>query len=564
MSRKQKNRVGVIGLGQIGSKAAAGLRSAGFSVYLWNRSPKAEPNFLGSAIEVADLCDTIQLFVPDDAALDGVIRTITAALRPRHVIIASTTVTPSTARELGAIVESAGARYVDAPFAGSRAEAEARQLVYYVGGTESAIKDARPVLQATSRSIVPVGAIGDASLLKLSLQMLTAVTLEGLAETLSFVRAGGVQPEALLDALEADPSRSEFVSEKLSAMVKGNFDGGTPIRHLFRDLQLALKLSGSNPAVPATGVVAGLLFGAMKRGWAASDGAIISRAFEPDPPPAQTVPKTEPVVVAPAPPVSEPIAPDVQLMATTEGPVETPADSAAEPAPTSAEIPSAPAASPARSGMIRETHGGHGSKPRPGLELLHTTPVTVGGYVKPTTTPVPPAAPPKAPVTPAPAILPVRASTPPNTGVKIRSTNTGNVPLPPFPAAPPESPHFPVNMPHRVNRRLSDTTNLQALLQSELAAAQAKPAEPASAQEPAESTLEEIPEMESAEEPLEAISAEVLPPLPATPAVAPVIPGDIRPSQRIPLRTTDPDAQPRPRLIRDPKTRSWIHRLIGG
>jgi hypothetical protein len=331
--------------------------------------------------------------------------------------------------------------------------------------------------------------------------MLTAVTLEGLAEALSFVRAGGLQPEALLDALEADPSRSEFVSEKLSAMVKGNFEGGTPIRHLFRDLQLALKLSGSNPAVPATGVVAGLLFGAMKRGWAASDGAIISRAFEPDPP-AQTTPKTEPVAVAPAAPVSEPAPPEVQLMATTEGPVETPAESASEPAPTSVDVPSQPMASPARSGMIRETHGGHGSKPRPGLELLHTTPVTVGGPLKPTTTPAPPATPPKTPVTPPPTILPVRASMPPNSGVKIRSTNTGSVPLPPFPAAPPESPHFPVNMPHRVNRRLSDTTNLQALLQSELAAAGAKPAEPTPASEAAESTPDEIAESEPVEEPL--------------------------------------------------------------
>ncbi len=399
MSRKQKNRVGVIGLGQVGSKVSAGLRSAGFSVYVWNRSPKAEPNFLGSAIEVADLCDTIQLLVPDDAALDGVIRTITAALRPRHVIIASTTVTPATARELGTIVESAGARYVDAPFAGCRADAEARKLVYYVGGTESAIKDARPVLQATSRSIVPVGAVGDASLLKLSLQMLTAVTLEGLAEALTFVRAGGLKPEALLDALEEDPSRSEFVSEKLSAMVKGNFEGGTPIRHLFRDLQLALKLSGSNPGVPASGVVAGLLFGAMKRGWAASDGAIISRAFEPDPPPAPATPKTEPVAIEPAaaekvadmemPAVEAPTA-EVErkpvtvaemIEAVRNAAVAAKAEAAAK--MTADEVPAKPKELPVRSGMIPETHGGQGGRdggrPRPGLELLHTTPVVVGG-----------------------------------------------------------------------------------------------------------------------------------------------------------------------------------------
>ncbi len=63
---------------------------------------------------------------------------------------------------------------------------------------------------------------------------------------------------------------------------------------------------------------------------------------------------------------------------------------------------------------------------------------------------------------------------------------------------------------------------------------------------------------------MEAITAEVLPPLPTPPVIAPVIPGDIRPSQRIPLRAVDTDALPRPRLIRDPKSKSWIHRLIGG
>jgi len=577
MSRKQKNRVGVIGLGQVGSKVSAGLRSAGFSVYVWNRSPRAEPNFLGSAIEVADLCDTIQLFVPDDAALDGVIRMITAALRPRHVIIASTTVTPSTARGLGAIVESAGARYVDAPFAGCRADAEARKLVYYVGGTESAIKDATPVLQATSRSIVPVGAVGDASLLKLSLQMLMAVTLEGMAEALSFVRAGGLKPEALLDALEADPTRSEFVSEKLSAMVKGNFEGGMPIRHLFRDLQLALKISGSNPGVPASGVVAGLLFGAMKRGWANSDGAIISRAFEPDPPPAPPTPKTEPVAIEPAAvePTSDLEMPAVEAPGAEAGPALAADAKAAAQAPAD-DVPAKIRELHARSGMIPETHGGQGGrdggKPRPGLELLHTTPVVVGGPLKPTTnTPAEspgsttPPVEPINPVGPAPSILPARTAMPAPLAGKLRPPQTVSVPLPPFPAAPPESPHFPTNLPHRVNRRLSDTTtNLQKLLQSELESAPAKATSPIpSPANSADNGLEK-PDTENGEATLEAITAEVLPPLPNPPVIAPVIPGDIRPSQRIPLRVADTDALPRPRLIRDPKSKSWIHRLIGG
>lgn len=641
MSRKQKNRVGVIGLGQIGSKVSAGLRSAGFSVYVWNRSPRAEPNFLGSAVEVVDLCDTIQLFVPDDAALDKVIRTITAALRPRHVILAHPTIAPATAIELGAIVESAGARYVDAPFAGSRTEAGNRQLVYYLGGSEAAIQDARPVLQATARSIVPVGGIGDAARLKLSMQILTALTLEGLSEMLALARAGGLKPEVLLDALDEDPARSAFISEKLSAMVKGNFEGGSPVRHLYRDLQLALKLAGSNPAVPATGTVAGLLFGAMKRGWGTSDAAIISRAFEPDAPPVEiTKPEpaepvsTNPIASAPA---SEPDVETVEAMTTVEvAAVDLPLEPAesAEPIPAAPPAPIAakPGEAPARSGMIPETHGGHGAtKPRRGLELLHTTPVHVGppktetapvrlptlsptSLVRPPTgktSPQPPARPPTtvipaspplrpattsiSPIPPIPPVSPARSpavptnlparpiTTPVSSPSPARPVPTAAVPLPPFPATPPVSPNFPVGTPHRIVRRLSDTTtNLQALLQSPLGGAlsagkpsslpvvEVTPVQPDSIgpKSPIAASTEAFdhpPQFadDIAVEPVndvrEAIISEILPP-----AVDPVIPGDIRPTQRVGLRPpVGGDNPPRPRLIREQKSRGWLKRLIG-
>jgi hypothetical protein len=61
---------------------------------------------------------------------------------------------------------------------------------------------------------------------------------------------------------------------------------------------------------------------------------------------------------------------------------------------------------------------------------------------------------------------------------------------------------------------------------------------------------------------MEVVVSEILPP-----DVTPVIPGDIRPTQRVALRTATQagaDAAPRPRLIREQKSRSWLNRLIGG
>ena len=68
--RKSRKNVGLIGLGIIGSRVAAGLRASGYHVFVWNRSPRPIPNFLGSPIEVAEMCEVIQLFVADAAADD--------------------------------------------------------------------------------------------------------------------------------------------------------------------------------------------------------------------------------------------------------------------------------------------------------------------------------------------------------------------------------------------------------------------------------------------------------------------------------------------------------------
>src|SRR5438128_12098596 len=106
MSRKVRKNVGVIGLGIIGSRIAAGRRAAGYQVYVWNRSAKPAPNFLGSPAEVADAADIIQLFVADAQALFEVIDAMGDSLTPKHVIICSGTVGPEAVLEAAQVVEN--------------------------------------------------------------------------------------------------------------------------------------------------------------------------------------------------------------------------------------------------------------------------------------------------------------------------------------------------------------------------------------------------------------------------------------------------------------------------
>ena len=98
MSIRTRKNVGVIGLGIIGRRVAGNLRERGFHVFVWNRTPRPVPNFVGSPAEVVELCDIIQIFVSDDEALLQLVQRISRELSPNHIIIAHCTVSPDTMR----------------------------------------------------------------------------------------------------------------------------------------------------------------------------------------------------------------------------------------------------------------------------------------------------------------------------------------------------------------------------------------------------------------------------------------------------------------------------------
>src|SRR5438552_4452178 len=146
VSRTRKN-VGVLGQGIIGQRVVENLREGGFQVFVWNRTPRPVPNFVGSPAEVAELCDFLQIFVSDDKALLETVERLSEKLRSRHVVIAHSTVAPDSMRAAAEIVERRGARFVEAPFTGSKVAAEKGELVYYVGGSDEALRGARPILE---------------------------------------------------------------------------------------------------------------------------------------------------------------------------------------------------------------------------------------------------------------------------------------------------------------------------------------------------------------------------------------------------------------------------------
>jgi 3-hydroxyisobutyrate dehydrogenase-like beta-hydroxyacid dehydrogenase len=242
-SHPAHKNIGVIGLGIIGRAVAAHLRRKGFPVFVWNRSPRPVPNFVGSPGELANLCDFIQIFVSDDEALVQTVEQLSADLAPRHMVLAHSTVAPDSMRAAAEIVECRGARFVEASFTGSKLAAEKGELVYYVGGTARALREARPILEASSKEIVEIGAVGQASAIKIATNMITAASVQAAAEALALVQALGVPLEKFVEAMRANASHSTTLAMKLPKMLQRDFEPHFSVKHMLKDMQIANQIA---------------------------------------------------------------------------------------------------------------------------------------------------------------------------------------------------------------------------------------------------------------------------------------------------------------------------------
>jgi 3-hydroxyisobutyrate dehydrogenase-like beta-hydroxyacid dehydrogenase len=280
MARRSRKNVGVVGLGIIGSRVTENLRRKGFQVFVWNRTPRPVPNFVGAPAEIAEMCDYIQIFVSDDDALLQVVQNLSPALAPRHIVMAHSTVAPHSMRAAADIVEGRGARFIEAPFTGSKLAAEKGELVYYVGGDEVALREAQPILEASSKQIVEIGEIGQATAIKVATNLVTAATVQAATEALALVHSAGVPLEKFVSAMQGNASNSATLTMKLPKILEGDFEPHFSLKHMLKDMQIASRYGLSQHLeLGVTAAARDRLLEQMQRGHGDEDYSAVARKY---------------------------------------------------------------------------------------------------------------------------------------------------------------------------------------------------------------------------------------------------------------------------------------------
>ena len=242
--------IAVLGTGTMGAPMARNLLRAGFGVRVWNRTVAkaaalaadgAQP--ARTAAAAAANADVLITMLADGAAVEQVTAGPTGApsvLRPGAIWIQMSTVGVQWCDRLGELADCHGVRYVDAPVSGSAGPAARGELEILASAADSARVLAEPIFDVLGRRTVWLPRRGDGSRLKLALNNWLAVLVEGMAETLTFVGALGLEPHVMLASITGGPLASEYALAKGLAMLDRDFAPGFPLRHAAKDAELAL------------------------------------------------------------------------------------------------------------------------------------------------------------------------------------------------------------------------------------------------------------------------------------------------------------------------------------
>jgi 3-hydroxyisobutyrate dehydrogenase len=284
--------IAFIGLGTMGSAMAQNLLKAGFAVIVYNRTRDRALPLQDSGAEIADTpaaaakrADVVFTMVTDDRASRSVWlgdQGILAGAQPQAILIESSTVSPSWIRELSDLAQ--GLRLLDAPVAGSKPQAIAKELMFLVGGDHETVAEAQPIFLAMGKSAVHFGEIGSGSLMKLISNLMIGVQVATLAEALNFAQSSGLDMAQVIQALSNGSGGSPVVRGKAAQISDRDFTPNFALHLLHKDLGYALEEAGKHDApLPTTAIAREFYRMAMMQGLGDLDFAAIAKVFDPAP-----------------------------------------------------------------------------------------------------------------------------------------------------------------------------------------------------------------------------------------------------------------------------------------
>ena len=285
------SKITVFGMGAMGSRMAISLLKAGHEITVWNRNKsKTEPlAALGArvadnpriAVEKANF--VISMLKDDRASEEVWLNSKTGAinnLSAETIAIESSTLTVDWTKKLAERLHRKGINFLDAPVAGSRIQADAGQLIYFVGGDSETLTQAMPILKIMGSKVLAVGSIGSGMAIKLAVNALFSIQVSAFAELIGLMKDCELDESKAVEIIASTPVCSGAAKVAAEAMIERKFAPMFPIELVAKDLSYALNTARTNKInLPLTEKALSIFDSAIRQGYGDDNITGIARLY---------------------------------------------------------------------------------------------------------------------------------------------------------------------------------------------------------------------------------------------------------------------------------------------
>jgi len=254
-----------------------------------NRVPVKELAGMGakeafSPKEVGAQVDVVVTSLPDDGIVDLVVLGkdgLIESMKPGSILVETSTVSPLTSRRVAAKLAEKGVHMLDAPLSGGEVGAREASMSIMVGGKAEILEKVLPVLQKMGKNITHVGDQGAGSVAKAANQIIVALTIEAVAEALTFAKKAGADPAKVRKAMLGGFAQSRILELHGQRMLDRNFvPGGKLLTHQ-KDIAIVVDLAKElGIFLPGTMNIQNLWYACMANGLGSEDHSALVKVLE--------------------------------------------------------------------------------------------------------------------------------------------------------------------------------------------------------------------------------------------------------------------------------------------
>ena len=274
-------KIGIAGLGLMGSGITKRLINSGHLVSIYNRTHSKAQHFSNEATvalsprELAEGCDLLITVVTDfDAVKDILFGTKGVVESGNHnlVVADASTISPSQSEQCAQRLRISGIEMLGIPVMGGPAAAEAGNLVPIVSGNRHAFGKVRQAIETLGRTFYVGERDGSANTIKLALNLNIALIASALSEGITLVKRAGIDPLIFIEILNSTYFKTSLSEKKGPKMVQSDFSPTFHLKNMLKDLELATSTAqGTGITLPQTALAQQIFRAANNMGFSDQD-----------------------------------------------------------------------------------------------------------------------------------------------------------------------------------------------------------------------------------------------------------------------------------------------------